>query len=488
LNRPLIRITVTAVALFLITGLLNSEEVWLYNNTRVYGMVNSVKDNGKGLGVLLPTGEEKTINLEDIIAIRFLGRNPLLIQSGTQEFRFINGSSLRGQIIGNKGNNIKVQTSMAGELLFDLCGLKGFVSLPMSGYTGRKAEELVESDPANKYSFRDIIVDRRGSEYAGVVRKLMPTHLHLDIDALLQVRPIKIMYLRGVRMADQTRFPEKPWKGNILAYLNCRDGSIVKGMVERIKFNRWNIHPLWNEKSLLNISLDEISLVQIQGGKVQYLSQLKPVSVKEKTILAPPQPFQMNRSCQKDKLSIAGRRYPWGIGVHADSELTFQINKRYKEFRSDIGIATSMGGRGSVIFQVIGGHSIDSAYIYFPSEKVLCTGDNLIECFAQLPGVPEDTLRIFSHWQTLDIEKVIPGHGNIVNKEYLLNVKSYFEELNSTLKNLIDNNTPRREVFNHPSLPKYFARNQPNWTESSKPDMKWIDMTLKSWYRYIKKQ
>ena len=62
----------------------------------------------------------------------------------------------------------------------------------------------------------------------------------------------------------------------------------------------------------------------------------------------------MNRSCQKDKLSIAGRRYPWGIGVHADSELTFSINKRYKEFRSDIGIATSMGDRGSVIFQVIG--------------------------------------------------------------------------------------------------------------------------------------
>ena len=39
----------------------------------------------------------------------------------------------------------------------------------------------------------------------------------------------------------------------------------------------------------------------------------------------------------------------------------------------------------------------------------------------------------------------------------------------------------------HPSLPKYFAESQPNWTESSNPDMKWIEMTIKSWYRHLKR-
>jgi glyoxylase-like metal-dependent hydrolase (beta-lactamase superfamily II) len=140
-----------------------------------------------------------------------------------------------------------------------------------------------------------------------------------------------------------------------------------------------------------------------------------------------------------------------------------------------------------VIFRVIGGHSLDSAYIYHPSEQVLCAGDNLIECFAQLPGSPEDTLKIFSHWESLAIDKVIPGHGNVINKDYLLKVKSYFEDLISILKNLIASNIPRREIFNHPSLPSYFARNQPNWIESIRPDKKWIEMTTKSWYRYLKR-
>jgi hypothetical protein len=36
------------------------------------------------------------------------------------------------------------------------------------------------------------------------------------------------------------------------------------------------------------------------------------------TILAPPQPFRMDASCQGDALRIGSRRYPWGIGVHAD--------------------------------------------------------------------------------------------------------------------------------------------------------------------------
>jgi hypothetical protein len=94
--------------------------------------------------------------------------------------------------------------------------------------------------------------------------------------------------------------------------------------------------------------------VRVMGGKVQYLSQLEPVAVEEQTILAPPQPFAMDRSCQKHTISIAGKRYPWGIGVHADSSLTFEINKRFAEFRADVGVDTRMGNRGSVVFHVLG--------------------------------------------------------------------------------------------------------------------------------------
>ncbi len=138
-----------------------------------------------------------------------------------------------------------------------------------------------------------------------------------------------------------------------------------------------------------------------------------------------------------------------------------------------------------LIFRVLGGHSIDSASIYFPHEKVLCAGDNLIECFPQLPGTPSETFDIYNYWESLDIEKIVPGHGNIVGKDFLVKIKLYFEKLYSTLQDLIKQKIPRKSAFTHPSLPKYFAESQPNWSEI---DMNWLDMTIKSWYRYLKRK
>jgi len=186
-----------------------------------------------------------------------------------------------------------------------------------------------------------------------------------------------------------------------------------------------------------------------------------------------------------DKLEVD----KWASSLLIDEDEIIDIVKNVKLFPPNILITEELiigSTENEVIFHIIGGHSIDSAYIYIPSERVLCAGDNLIECFAQLPGTPEKTLEIYSHWETLAIDKVIPGHGNVVNKDFLLKIKHYFEDLISALRNLITNKTPRKEIFSHPSLPKYFAKNQLNWTESSGPDMKWIEMTTKSWYRYLK--
>ncbi len=179
----------------------------------------------------------------------------------------------------------------------------------------------------------------------------------------------------------------------------------------------------------------------------------------------------------------------WASRFLIDDEEIINIVKKVDLFPPNTLIKEELiiGSPGNeVIFRIIGGHSIDSAYVYIPSQKVLCAGDNLIECYAQLPGTPEKTIEIYTHWASLAIDKIIPGHGNVVDKKYLLKVKTYFEDLVSALKNLIKNKIPRKEIFSHHTLPNYFAKSLPNWIESSKPDMNWIEMTIKGWYRYFK--
>jgi hypothetical protein len=51
-------------------------------------------------------------------------------------------------------------------------------------------------------------------------------------------------------------------------------------------------------------------------------------------------------------ISLKGVRYAKGLGVHANSDLSYQLGGNYATFVSDIGIDDEIGGRGSVVFQV----------------------------------------------------------------------------------------------------------------------------------------
>lgn len=355
--RPLVTVNAISAALFLALTVFASsvfcEEIRLHENSRVFGLIRAVDETGQ-LTVQQPAGDQVEIPLENIISIRFLGRSPLLVQSGMQDFRLIDGSSLRGQILYNDGDRLNVKTAVAGTISLDLSHIKGFVALPMIGFSGRKAEELLDRPASDETSALDLVLDRRGSLYPGVIRRLELTELLLDHEDLLQVVPVPIPYLAGVRLADATRGPEPKWQGETRLRIYGRDGSVIQADFEKIHLGNWQIQPAWDPASRLTLDVNEISLVQVIGGRVQYLSQLEPVEVDESTVLAPPQPYRMDQSSQGDAISIAGKRYPWGIGVHADSRLTFDLGKRFQRLQSDIGIASRIGSRGSVVFEVIG--------------------------------------------------------------------------------------------------------------------------------------
>lgn len=214
-------------------GLAKAEEIWLHDNTRIWGLVQRVTADEK-LAVLLTTGLEMEIPLPDIISIRFLGRDPLLVEAGTQEFRFVNGGRLRGQVMGNQGDLLKVQTAIAGPQDLNLAHLKGFLALPLSGFTGRKAEELVESDRGKRIASEDTVLDRQGGLYPGVVRGLKPTELLFDVDSLLQVKAFPLHYVKGIRLADGGRDAKAPWTGDVQVFLSARDGSMIQGKLSGI--------------------------------------------------------------------------------------------------------------------------------------------------------------------------------------------------------------------------------------------------------------
>ena len=139
-----------------------------------------------------------------------------------------------------------------------------------------------------------------------------------------------------------------------------------------------------------------------------------------------------------------------------------------------------------LIFEVIGGHSHDSSFIYIPRYRTLCAGDNLVECYHPRPGIPDDALRILQYWESLDIDKVVPGHGKVVSREYITKLRMYYEDLISALKKLIAQNLTLKKIYNNPSIPEYFGRENKNWMPGAWSDSNWIYETIRIWYKHLK--
>ncbi|MCH7988479.1 MAG: NPCBM/NEW2 domain-containing protein [Planctomycetes bacterium] len=88
------------------------------------------------------------------------------------------------------------------------------------------------------------------------------------------------------------------------------------------------------------------------GGRVQYLSDLKPIEYEFTPYLSTRWPLQHDRNVLGGGLHLRGVFYPKGLGMHSKSRVTYELQGRYSRFQSVIGIDDSAGGKGSAIFAV----------------------------------------------------------------------------------------------------------------------------------------
>ncbi|HVT90625.1 MAG TPA: NPCBM/NEW2 domain-containing protein [Tepidisphaeraceae bacterium] len=111
-------------------------------------------------------------------------------------------------------------------------------------------------------------------------------------------------------------------------------------------------------------------------------------------------------------LSLAGKTYAKGLGVHSDSEVHYNLNGKYKTFTADIGIDDEVGNRGSVVFQVWG----DGVLLYSSGRMVGATPTKSIN--VDVAGVKDMSLVVgmgianyFDHadWANAQLSKAKPS-------------------------------------------------------------------------------
>ena len=93
------------------------------------------------------------------------------------------------------------------------------------------------------------------------------------------------------------------------------------------------------------------------------------------------------------------------------------------------------GGR-EIQLQVLGrGHTNGDLYIYLPKEKVIATGDALIDWMPFLnDGFPEDWVQTLTAVEKLDFTSIVPGHGDVRPKSHLAFFRGYLSDLIAAVK------------------------------------------------------
>ncbi len=151
----------------------------------------------------------------------------------------------------------------------------------------------------------------------------------------------------------------KPYD-KLMAIATLRDGSVLSGVVKG-----WGEARLTIEHTVLKkeIVLDENALISVtmKNGRYVYLSDMEFSDQPEERPYYLPSDFKYDDylfKVRKDQaqgggpLSIRGKVYAKGLGVHAISRLSFDLNRGYKRFLADIGLDDSAGNLGSVEFKV----------------------------------------------------------------------------------------------------------------------------------------
>jgi cyclase len=82
------------------------------------------------------------------------------------------------------------------------------------------------------------------------------------------------------------------------------------------------------------------------------------------------------------------------------------------------------------------GHTDGDVYVYLPKEKVVVTGDAVIEWMPFLnDGYPEEWVQTLSALETVDFTHMILGHGEVASKAHLTFFKGYLTDLIASVKN-----------------------------------------------------
>jgi hypothetical protein len=102
----------------------------------------------------------------------------------------------------------------------------------------------------------------------------------------------------------------------------------------------------------IEVAVDQVAALDVRQGAAVYLSDLEPRRYQHTPFLGVAWPYTKDGS-------VAGRELGWGgtfdkgLGMHAESRITYELGGHYRRFEAVVGLDEYTGRRGRVRLQVL---------------------------------------------------------------------------------------------------------------------------------------
>lgn len=193
----------------------------------------------------------------------------------------------------------------------------------------------------------DVVLLDNGDTFLGNLLGLDGTKLTLETSSG------KVDVARGTvaAIAMNRELAAAPVLDGLHAVVQLQDGSRVTVRAPRLREGKLEFPTAFG--SALAIEPSQLLSLQVLGGRVQYVSDLKPAAYRHTPYVGLGWPWRRDLSVGGQPLLLGGRRHAKGLGVHSRCELTYELEGGFRRFEATVGIDDETAGSGSVVFRVL---------------------------------------------------------------------------------------------------------------------------------------
>ncbi len=256
--------------------------------------------------------------------------------------RLANGDLLAGRLAKGSPDSLALETATLGRMTVLLEQIESIGFAPAVGPAHADSSRWFDKGPM---AGDDGLLLTNGDVVRGFITAIDGDGITMDQANTPTTIPL--------RLAVAARFVHPPVEPPIgqFAVATFRDGSRLT--LVSLEWTDRKIVAKTSSEAEIDINVDCLATVTMAGGRWKWLSEMSPISSEHTPMLAIDWDYKKDRNVLNAPLTVAGRMFDHGIGVHSRSRLIFELKGEYAEFVTSLAMDDDSGPAADVSVQIL---------------------------------------------------------------------------------------------------------------------------------------